>query len=83
MSKRDIKQKCVLEAITEIKFDSFLSPSHSIKVNEKTFALITNHNNVESTETQNDFIKFYSIINYNIVFVGQYNFDNKIIKKTF
>ena len=82
MSKRDIKQKCVLEAITEIKFDSFLSPSRSIKINEKTFALITNHNNVESTETQNDFIKFYSIINNNIIFVGQYNFDNKIIKKS-
>ena len=82
MSKRDIKQKCILEEITEIKFDSFLSPSLSIKVNEKTFALITKHNNVESPETQNHFIKFYSIINNNIVFVGQYNFDNKIIKKS-
>ena len=81
MSKRDIKQKCVLEEITEIKLDSYLSPSHSIKVNEKTFALITNHYIVESTETQIIFIKFYSIINNNIVFVGQYNFDNKIIKE--
>ena len=51
MSKRDIKQKCILEEITEIKFDSFISPSLSIKVNEKTFALITNYYIVGSTET--------------------------------
>lgn len=74
------KQKFPLEEITEIKLDFFLIPTLSRKVNEKTFAIISYHYIVEWTETQIDFIKFYSIINNNIVFVGQYNFDDKIIK---
>ena len=81
MSSKGTKQKFALEKIAEIKLDFFLSPTLSIKVNEKTFAIISYHYTVEWAETQIDFIKFYSIINNNIAFVGQYNFDDKIIKE--
>ena len=81
MSKKDIEQKLALEEITEMKLDFFLLTSPSIKVNKNTFAIITYHYIVEWTETQLDFIKFYSIINNNFAFVGQYNFDSKIIKE--
>ena len=81
MSKKDIKQKFSLEEITEIELKFFLCPTLSKKINEKTFAIITYYYIVEFTDVQIDFIKIYSIINNNIVFVGQYNFDSKIIKE--
>ena len=56
-------------------------PTYSKNVNEKNFAIITYHYIVKFTDEQIDFITFYSIINNNIVFVGQYNFDSKIIKE--
>ena len=81
MSKKENKnQNFILNKISEIKLESFkiknsINPSYSIVFNENSFAILCYH-----SEDELDFIKFFSYINNNFILVGQYNFNNKIIK---
>ena len=76
----------ILDKIKELEFETRndthpIIPEHSIKINENTFAFVCYHYVVKWTETKIDFIKFYTCINDDFRCIGQYNFNNEIIKE--
>ena len=76
----------ILDKIKELEFEKRndthpIIPEHSIKINENTFAFLCYHYVVKWTETKIDFIKFYTCINDDFRCIGQYNFNDEIIKE--
>ena len=76
----------ILDKIKELEFETRndthpIIPEHSIKINENTFAFICYHYVVQWTETKIDFIKFYKCTNDDFRCIGQYNFNDEIIKE--
>ena len=80
MSEEKSNQKFILEEISQIHLDMSLETSKLIKINENTFAFTSYHYVEEFSESQIDYIHFYSVINNNFNSVGKYKFNNKIIK---
>ena len=88
MSKKKENSLFILDKIKELKFenrnDSYpIIPEHSININEYTFAFVCYHYVDEWSEKKIDSIKFYTYINDNFKCIGQYNFNDEIIKEPY
>ena len=83
MSKKENTKNFILNKINEMQFKKFrenyqIIPSHSIKVNENTFALFC-----FSLENANiKYIIFFSYICDNFILVGQYKINDSLIEKS-
>ena len=86
MSKKKENSLFILDKIKELQFknrnNSYpIIPEHSIKINDYTFAFVCYHYVDEWSEKKIDSIKFYTYINDNFKCIGQYNFNDEIIKE--
>ena len=86
MSKKKENSLFILDKIKELQFENRnnsypIIPEHSIKINDYTFAFVCYHYVDEWSERKIDSIKFYITINDNFKCIGQYNFNDEIIKE--